>query len=69
MKTVTLDNIAWRQIIDGLTLRAEQYEVTVEYYKTGKPDLEILEVSDVEEAQSIADNYRHIISRIRSQIS
>jgi hypothetical protein len=68
MKTVTMDRLSWGQLLDGLTCRAEQYESTVAYFKTGEADGDILAATDAEEAQAIADDYREIIRNIRTQL-
>jgi hypothetical protein len=65
---VELDEIEWGQIIDGLTCRAEQYELTAQYHETGFADGDILEARDADEARSIAGFYREIIKTIRSQL-
>ena len=64
-KTIELDTQDWGQVIDGLAARAEQYELTAEYYETGSVDGNILEVRDAEEACSIAASYRRIIEKMR----
>ncbi|MDA3833341.1 MAG: hypothetical protein PF495_08085 [Spirochaetales bacterium] len=69
MKSVELNRIDWGQLLDGLRCRAEQYEGTAKYYQNGKAEGEILEVSDVEEAQAIANDYREIIAKIEVQLA
>ena len=68
---ITLDDLEVGQIIDGLEIRAESWERTAEYLRTQKmPDGEffaIEECSKPEEADSIANIYRSIVSKIRSQ--
>jgi hypothetical protein len=68
MKTVELETAEWGQVLDGLTCRAEQYELTVQYYETGVADGEILEVSHGHEARYIAEFYRSIIAKIEQQL-
>lgn len=68
MKTVQLDELAWGQIIDGLTCRAEWYENAVEYHETGYCDREIAEVRDADEARNLANWYHRIIQEIRAQV-
>ncbi|MEX2607935.1 MAG: hypothetical protein WD708_11365 [Kiritimatiellia bacterium] len=67
-RTVELDRLSWGQLLDGLTCRAEQYESTAEYFRTGETDGEILEATDADEAQAIANDYREIIQKIRTQL-
>ncbi len=55
-------------MIDRLTCRAEQYELTAQYHETGFGDGDILEVRDAEEAKNIAAHYREIIGKIREQV-
>jgi len=68
MKTVALSKIEWMQLLDGLRCRAEQYESTATYFRTGQTDGEILEVTDTEEAEAIAGDYRQIIKNIEAQL-
>lgn len=68
LQTVTLDRLSWRQLLDGLACRAEQYEETARFHLTGQAEGEILEVRDAEEAQAIASDYRQIISKIEAQL-
>ena len=65
---VGLELVDWWQTIDGLTCRAEQYELTAEYHETGFADGDILEVRDASEARNIAAHYREIIGKIRGQL-
>ncbi|WFB36632.1 hypothetical protein P3T73_02505 [Kiritimatiellota bacterium B12222] len=68
MKSVELNRIDWGQLLDGLRCRVEQYEKTAKFYQTGKAESEILEVSDAEEAEAIANDYREIIKKIEGQL-
>jgi hypothetical protein len=65
--SITLDDTDWGQIIDGLNCRAEIYEATVIYYETGLADGPIAEVTDEEEAQTLAATYRALIENIQRQ--
>lgn len=67
-RIVALDEIEWGQIIDGLTCRAEQYELTAQYHQTGYAEDYILEVRDAAEARAIAEFYRSIISKVEVQL-
>ncbi len=58
----------WGLIVDGLTCRAEQYELTAQYHETGFADGDILEANSAYEAKSIAAHYREIIGKIREQL-
>jgi hypothetical protein len=69
MKTVKLDVMDWGQIVDGLTCRAEQYELTAQYHETGFADGDILEANSAYEANAIAGHYREIIGKIRGQLN
>jgi len=59
------------QLLDGLESRAEAWEKTAEYFRTGgMPDDEfflIEESSGLDEAVAIAGHYRSIIATIRKQ--
>lgn len=57
------------QLLDGLATRAEAWEKTAEYHRTGHspPDFIIEESNDANEADSIASHYRSIIAKIRKQ--
>lgn len=50
---VILFHNEWGQIIDGLTCRAEDYEMTARYFETGCFDDVIERVPDGMEAQSL----------------
>jgi hypothetical protein len=67
-KTVQLDELAWGQILDGLTCRAEWYENAVQYYETGYCEGEVAEVRDEDEARTLAKWYRKLIEDIQLQI-
>lgn len=69
---IDLDDLELGQTLDGLQMRAESWERTAEYLRTEKmPDGEFFiveECSKPEEADGIANRYRSIIAKIRSQI-
>jgi hypothetical protein len=69
MKTIELERVDWGQILDGLTCRAEQYELTAQYHEIGFADGDILEASSAHEANAIATHYREIIEKIREQLN
>jgi hypothetical protein len=70
--TIQLDDLDLFQLLDGLELRAEAWEKTAEYLRTGhvsSDDLFIVEeCSKPEEADDIAEHYRSIASTIRKQV-
>lgn len=70
--TIQLDGLDLGQLLDGLEIRAESWEKTAGYFRTGRTDEEdfflIEECSDAEEADGIAGHYRAIIDRIRKQM-
>ena len=67
---IELDEIDLGQALDGLELRAEAWEKTALYLRTGKcPEgIVVEECSKPEEADGIASHYRDIIAKIRSQM-
>lgn len=69
---ITLDDLEIGQILDGLEIRAESWERTAEFLRTEKMSTDELfvveECSKPEEADGIAESYRAIIAKIRSQI-
>ena len=67
-KQVILDDADWGQIMDGLSCRAEQYEITARYYEADISDGVILDVRDEEEARSLASWYWGILKEIRRQV-
>ena len=68
---IELDDIDLGQLLDGLEVRAEAWEKTADYYRTGvAPDDFIMEeCRDAEEAEKIAAHYRSIIAKILTQQS
>jgi hypothetical protein len=57
------------QLIDGLCARADSWEKTAHFHRTGESPDDILveECRDAEEAEQIAAHYRSIIETIRAQ--
>jgi hypothetical protein len=57
------------QLIDGLCVRADAWEKTARYHRTGEVPHDILveECRDAEEAEQIAEHYGSIIANIRKQ--
>jgi len=58
------------QAIDGLEVRAKQWEDTASYMRTGESPEEFFmpeECNDAHEADRIASHYRSIIAKIRKQ--
>jgi hypothetical protein len=70
--TITLTENEIGQVLDGLIIRAESWERTAEFLRAGSmPDDEIFvveECSDPAEADAIADQYRLIIRKMKSQL-
>ncbi len=69
---IELNDLDLGQTLDGLEMRAESWERTADYLRTEKmPDgvfFIIEECSKPEEADAIADHYRSIIRKIRTQM-
>ena len=57
------------QLLDGLEARAEGWEKTANYHRTGEspPDFIVEECTDAHEAEGIASHYRAIIATIEKQ--
>jgi hypothetical protein len=68
--TIQLDGHDLGQFLDGLELRAESWERTAEYLRSGQSagDFIVEECSKPEEADNIAAHYRSIINKIRQQM-
>ena len=66
--SITLGKNAWGQILDGLTCRAEQYELTAKYHSGESVQGEILEVCDADEARDLAQCYHRLVLQIRGQL-
>jgi hypothetical protein len=58
------------QLLDGLEMRAESWERTAEYLRSGyvEGDYLVEECSKPEEADGIAAHYREVIASIRQQV-
>jgi hypothetical protein len=58
------------QMLDGLECRADAWEKTAHYHRTGEspPDFIVEECNDAEEASNIAAHYRLILSKIEHQM-
>ena len=66
---IRLDAHDLGQILDGLQARAEAWEKTAEYHRTGEspPDFIVEECNNADEASRIAKHYRSIIAKIQKQ--
>jgi hypothetical protein len=66
---IELDDHDLGQLLDGLETRAEPWEKTADYHRTGHspPDFIVEERNDANEAERIASHYRSIIAKIRKQ--
>jgi hypothetical protein len=66
---IELSQMDLGQLLDGLTIRAEAWEITARSYRTGEisDDILVEECRDADEAEQIARHYRSIISNIRKQ--
>jgi hypothetical protein len=64
-----LDGFDLGQVLDGLEIRAEAWEKTAEYHRTGKspPDFIVEGCNSADEAGRIAGHYRSIIAEIQKQ--
>ena len=69
---IELDSNDLGQAVDGLEVRAKQWEDTANYMRTGKSPHEFFvpeDCKDAEEAEAIAQRYRDIICQITQQIA
>jgi hypothetical protein len=68
--TIQLDRLDLGQLLDGLELRAESWERTAEYLRTGYVDGDFIveECSKPEDADDIAGHYRALVANIRRQM-
>jgi hypothetical protein len=66
---IELDDFDLGQVLDGLEIRAEAWEKTADYHRSGEspPDFIVEECKDAEEADTIASHYRTIIAKVRRQ--
>jgi hypothetical protein len=67
---IQLESLDLGQLLDGLELRAESWERTAEYLRSGyvANGFIIEECSKPEEADDIAAHYRALVSNIRKQM-
>ena len=67
---IQLDSLDLGQLLDGIELRAESWERTAEYLRSGYVDGDYIveECSKPEEADGIAAHYRSLIRSIRQQM-
>lgn len=68
---IELDGFDLGQLLDGLEARADAWEKTAHYHRTGEspPDFIVEECRDATEAETISAHYRAIISKILKQRS
>ena len=68
--TIQLDSLDLGPLLDGLEGRAESWERTAEYLRSGsvEGDFIVEECHKPEEADDIARHYRSIIATIRTQM-
>jgi hypothetical protein len=71
MYHIELEALDLGQAVDGLEVRAKQWEDTAHWMRTGESPDEFFmpeECSDAEEAESIARHYRNILKQIKEQV-
>lgn len=68
---IELDGLDLGQLLDGLDVRADAWEKTACYHRTGSvpPDFIVEDCSSAGEAEEIANHYRSIISKIVMQMN
>jgi len=66
---IELGDLDLGQLLDGLEARAEAWEKTADYHRTGESptDFIVEECNDAHEAEGIANHYRSIIAKIQKQ--
>jgi len=66
---IELDDHDLGQLLDGLEARAEAWEKTADYHRTGQSttDFIVEECNDADEADKIAAHYRSIIFQVQKQ--
>lgn len=66
---IELDDFDLGQLLDGLGARAEAWEKTADYHRTGESpaDFIVEECNDADEAENISAHCRSIISKIQKQ--
>ena len=67
---IELDDLDLGQLFDGLETRAEAWNKTANYHRTGEspPDFIVEECNGAAEADRLAGHYRRIIRNIRTQM-
>ncbi len=68
---LSLSSVDVFQLLDGLRIRAEAWQQTVEYLRTGQMSdntIGIAECSDATEADKIHRHYKKIIASVERQI-
>jgi hypothetical protein len=67
---IELDELDLGQLLDGLEMRAESWERTAEYLRSGyiEDGFIVEECSKPEEADGIAAHYRSVVRKIREQM-
>jgi len=67
---IELNDLDLGQLLDGLEARAEAWEKTAEYHRTGDSpeDFIVEECTGSSEADAIANHYRSIISKVSQQM-
>jgi hypothetical protein len=67
---IELDELDLGQLLEGLAVRAEAWERTAEYLRSGyiEGDCVVEECSKPEEADEIATHYRRLLHTIRKQM-
>ena len=66
---IELDDHDLGQLLDGLVARAQAWEKTANYHRSGEApaDFIVEECTDADESDKIAAHYRSIIAKIRRQ--
>jgi hypothetical protein len=66
---IELDDVDLGQVLDGLEIRAEAWEKTADYHRSGEspPDFIVEKCNNADEAGRIANHYRSIIAKIQKQ--
>ena len=66
---IELDDLDLGQLLDGLEARAEAWEKTADYHRTGNSPIDFIieECTDADEASKIEEHYRLIIAKIQQQ--
>jgi hypothetical protein len=66
---IELDELDLGQLLDGLEVRAEAWQKTAHFHRTGESSggFAVEECSDADEADKISAHYRSIIAQITEQ--